>query len=67
MNIMEKVHEKGNNGLYGIGIWDLDIGFGTRDEGIFEDYECFCSGSDTSSTGEPATPPASEKKVCYSI
>jgi len=62
MNIMEKAQEKVNLGLYGIGIWDQDIGFGTRDEGIFDDYECFNSGSDTSSSGEPVTPPQSEKK-----
>lgn len=62
MNIMEKANDKVNNGLYGIGIWDQDIGFGTRDEGILEDYECFNSSSDTSSSGEPSTPPASEKK-----
>lgn len=64
MNLLEKDEDKVDNRLYGIGIWDQDIGFGTRDDGIFEDYECFCSGSDTSSSEEPATPPASaEKKV----
>jgi len=62
MNILEKTHEKINGGLYGINIWDMDIGFGSREDGIFEDYECFSSGSDASSSGEPSTPPASEKK-----
>jgi ribonuclease D len=63
MNILEKVQEKTNNSLYGINTWDQDIGFGTRDDGILEEYDSFCSSSsDTSSSGEPSTPPGSEKK-----
>jgi len=64
MNIMDKPGDKETNGLYGIGIWDRDIGFGPKEDGVFEEYDCFCAQSpDTSSSSEPSTPPpGSEKK-----
>lgn len=61
MNIMDKPAE-GNNGLYGIMIWDQDIGFGPKDDGIFEEYDCFSSSPDNSSSGEASTPPPSLEK-----
>lgn len=62
MNILDKPGEKGNNGLYGIMIWDQDIGFGPKDDGIFEEYDCFSSSPDNSSSGEASTPPPSAEK-----
>jgi len=52
-----------SNGLYGIRFWDQDIGFGPREDGILEEYDCFSTSHDNSSSGEPSTPPqGSEKK-----
>lgn len=72
MNILEKSQDKAMNGasLYGIEIWDQDIGFGPKDDGIFEEYLCFSYAHSSSSENSveelspPAspTPPGSEKK-----
>jgi len=61
MNIVDKPGDSISS-LYGIMIWDHDIGFGPKDDGIFEEYDCFCSSPDTSSSGEPSTPPLSSEK-----
>jgi len=61
MNIMEKSQDKGVNGasLYGIEIWDLDIGFGPKDDGIFEEYLCFSYSHSSESSVEELSPPSS--------
>jgi len=65
MNIMEKAVERAVNGasLYGIEIWDSDIGFGPKDDGIFEEYLCFCqsvsiSPAETSLEDSPLSSPS---------
>lgn len=64
MNILEKVQDRSVNGaLYGIEIWDQDIGFGPRDDGIFDDYLCFCITSPHSEGSfEDSSPPSSPSR-----
>jgi hypothetical protein len=72
MNILEKSQDRVNGAsLYGIEIWDLDIGFGPKEDGVFEEYLCFASSiespqsSEESSSPPPSptpSPPGSEKK-----
>jgi len=69
MNIMEKSQDKAANGasLYGIEIWDQDIGFGPKEDGVFEEYMCFSyshssEGSLDDSPPSSPSPPGSEKK-----
>lgn len=62
MNIMEKSQDKAVNGasLYGIEIWDQDIGFGPKEDGIFEEYLCFSySHSSAENSVEESSPPSS--------
>jgi len=71
MNVLQKSQDKTNGAsLYGIEIWDQDIGFGTKDDGIFGEYLCFTlthSGTPPSEDSSPPpspspSPPGSEKK-----
>lgn len=58
------LHSSSSSFLLFFQIWDHDIGFGPKEDGVFEEYDCFSSSPDTSSSGEASTPPPSaEKKV----